>query len=195
MPSRRLTKTIAVSTGVVATLGLLLMMEHSTLIPEGTPAPDFTAKLSNGETVSLSSYKGRKNVVLFFYPKDFTRGCTQQVCSYRDRYADITALDAVIVGVSFDSERSHQDFIREHNLPFPLISDPDKSLGELYGATRFRGLWPMAKRVTYVIDRAGIIRKVAHHEFAIEAHLDDILETLRELQQGRRINTDTSEGR
>jgi peroxiredoxin Q/BCP len=152
------------------------------MLREGLSAPDFQARLTTGEEVRLSDFRGRKNVVLFFYPKDFTPGCTAEACSLRDNYDEIRRYDAVIFGVSPDSEASHEQFIRRHRLPFPLISDRDGAVARAYGASgRLGGLLPGIKRVTFVIDRAGVIRAVIHHEFLIRKHLESILEALQRL--------------
>ena len=104
----------------------------------------------------MASYRGAKNVVLYFYPKDFTAGCTAQACSFRDNYDAISEFDALIFGVSGDSETTHASFKERHELPFPLIADPRRSVHKLYEAT---GLIPwMTPRLTYVIDKAGVIR-------------------------------------
>lgn len=152
------------------------------MLREGLSAPDFQAWLTTGEEVRLSDFRGRKNVVLFFYPKDFTPGCTAEACSFRDNYDEIRRYDAVMFGISPDSEASHKQFIRRHRLPFPLISDREGAVARAYGAGgRLGGLLPGIKRVTFVIDRAGVIRAVIHHEFLIRKHLEGILEALQRL--------------
>ncbi|MEK7250305.1 MAG: peroxiredoxin [Bacteroidota bacterium] len=165
--------------------GILFASESRSLLKEGDTAPNFTSQLCTGETVSLSDYRGKNNVVLFFYPKDFTPGCTKEVCSFRDNYGEVKKYDAVLLGVSYENQSSHQSFIAKHHLPFPLISDLDKSISKAYGtATRFGGLIPGAKRVTYVIDKQGVIRSVLHHEVLIGKHLDGVMEALRKLEGG-----------
>ena len=120
--------------------------------------------------------------MLFFYPKDFTSGCTKEVCSFRDNYQQLLKYDAVLLGVSVDSEDSHLAFIKQHNLPFPLISDTGKSIARDYGtARRFMGLVPGSKRVTYVIDKSGRIRSVIHHEVLIGRHIAGVVEALKNL--------------
>ena len=101
------------------------------MLKEGTQAPDFKATLDSGESFSLSDQRGKQNVVLYFYPKDFTPGCTREACTFRDNYDDIKQYDAMIIGVSTDSVDSHQRFREKHELPFPLIADPDKKLVKL----------------------------------------------------------------
>ena len=119
-------------------------------------------------------------VYLYFYPQDFTAGCTEQACTFRDNYDAIKKYDAVIFGVSADQTDSHRKFAASYHLPFPLISDADRSISKLYHARWLFGLWPYAKRVTYVIDKQGIIRSVIHHELNIGRHLGDVIEALKQ---------------
>ena len=154
------------------------------LLKVGMPAPPFSAKLSTGEVFRLSDHRGKRNVVLFFYPRDFTPGCTREVCLFRDHYSLLTSYNAVLVGVSYDSEPSHQHFAKAHDLPFALISDRDRSLSRLYGVARLGGLIPFVRRVTFVIDTRGTIRRVSHHETAIDRHIEEVRETLRTLAGG-----------
>ncbi len=153
------------------------------MLEAGTVAPQFTATLDNGETFNLGEWRGRKHVVLYFYPKDDTRGCTREACAFRDNYEPITALDAIIVGVSADPADSHQQFREKHSLPFPLIPDTDKQLSKLYGA---RGLFGLTTaRITYVIDKQGIIRGAFRHEVrGIGDHIEDAIRTLQEIAPG-----------
>jgi peroxiredoxin Q/BCP len=157
----------------------VLTEERMGLLNVGDRAPDFTAVTSTGENVSLSEYLGKQTLVLFFYPRDETSGCIAEVCSYRDEYAEIRRLGAAILGVSFDSPQSHGSFIAHYSLPFPLIADTARALSRLYGAMRWEGPWPRVKRVTYVIDRDGIIRGVFHHEVRISQHAAGVLSLLR----------------
>jgi len=146
------------------------------MLKPGTPAPDFTATLDDGSTFRLADCRGRKNVVLYFYPKDFTPGCTAEACSFRDNYGAIAAYDAIIIGVSGDPADRHAAFRETHALPFPLIADPDGKLRELYDA---RGWIPwMPPRVTYVIDKEGVIRAALRHDFRVTAHVPEVLEAL-----------------
>ena len=149
------------------------------ILSVGDRAPRFTAVLSTGEGVSLGDYFGKQTLVLFFYPKDETAGCTREVCSYRDSYGEIQGYGAALLGVSFDGGESHDRIIARHRLPFPLVADTGRGLSRLYGAVRWEGPWPRAKRITYVIDREGIIRGVFHHELRIAKHVADVLSLLR----------------
>jgi peroxiredoxin Q/BCP len=147
----------------------------------GSPAPDFAATLDDGSAFQLSSVQGEKHVVLYFYPKDGSAGCTAQACSFRDSYAAIGAHDAVLIGVSGDSEASHRQFKEHHALDFPLISDGDGRLRDLYDV---KGTLPvMRPRITYVIDKQGVIRSAFRHDLAIGRHLGDTLAALASLQE------------
>ncbi|AVH62783.1 peroxiredoxin [Nostoc sp. 'Peltigera membranacea cyanobiont' 213] len=138
----------------------------------GTDAPAFTAKDTNGNTVSLSDFAG-KTVVLYFYPKDDTPGCTKQACSFRDAQSKYQGKDVVVLGVSADDEVSHQAFTQKYNLNFPLLADSDKSLITAFDVDG----GGYAKRVTYVIDPNG---KITHVDTAVNTttHAGDILAAL-----------------
>lgn len=146
----------------------------------GTRAPAFTATLDDGTDFRLESMRGEKNVVLYFYPRDFSAGCTKQACSFRDSYAAIAAHEAVIVGVSADTRDSHQSFKERHELSFPLIADPDDALSALYDVTTALPL--LRPRVTYVIDKQGMIRAAFRHDIAIGRHLSDTLTALEAIE-------------
>ena len=138
----------------------------------GTNAPAFTVKDTNGNTVSLSDYAG-KTVVLYFYPKDDTPGCTKQACSFRDASTKYEGKDVVILGVSADDEGSHQKFTEKYNLNFPLLADTEKTLIKAYDVDG----GGYAKRVTYVIDGSG---KITHVDSSVNTstHASDVLATL-----------------
>lgn len=163
-------------------IGSILVSEETDMLRVGELAPQFAAVTSGAEAITLAQFRGKQNVVLSFYPKDFTSGCTQQLCTYRDSISRIRELDAVLFGVSTDSDDSHRRFASTYRLPFPLISDESRALCKLYRVERLGGLIPPVKRVTYVIDKKGLIRLVAHHEFEVGTHLERILRTLEELQ-------------
>ena len=139
----------------------------------GTIAPAFTAKDTNGNTVSLSDFSG-KTVILYFYPKDDTPGCTKQACSFRDAYTDYQGKNIVVLGVSKDDEDSHQKFTEKFNLPFPLLADVDGSIIKAYDVEGSSGY---AQRVTYVIDGGG---KIIHVDSSVNtaSHASDILAAL-----------------
>jgi thioredoxin-dependent peroxiredoxin len=150
---------------------------------EGEMAPEFSALLDNGSRFSLADYREKSTVVLVFYPKDFTPGCTKQLCQFRDNYDALVNMNAVMIGISYDSADSHRKFADVHRLPFPLIADSDRAISRRYGTERFLGAILGSKRATFVIDKRGILRKVAHHEFAVGNHVEDVIETLRMLEQ------------
>jgi len=152
-------------------------------IGPGDLAPDFRLPSSNAETARLSDYRGRSEVVLYFYPKDDTPGCTAEACTFRDHYESVRGAGAEVIGVSSDSSDSHQRFARRHHLPFVLVSDADGSVRRQYGVPRTLGL--IAGRTTYVIDRAGIVRHVISSQFQPTRHVAEALEVLRRLQRER----------
>ena len=141
-------------------------------LPAGTEAPNFTAKDTKGNTVSLSDLKG-KTVVLYFYPKDDTPGCTKQACSFRDAQPQYQSKDIVVLGVSTDDQASHQAFTEKYNLNFPLLVDTDKSLINSYDVDG----GGYAKRVTYVIDGNGKITNV-DESVNTTTHAEDVLKSL-----------------
>ena len=134
-----------------------------TTLKEGDKAPDFTAKDQNGEMVSLSDFRG-KNVILYFYPKDDTPGCTAEACSFRDNYQAMLGKGFDVIGVSVDSEKSHKKFEKKYSLPFTLIADSDHKIVETYGLwgekTMFGRKYMGTFRVTFVIGPDGVIKKV-----------------------------------
>ncbi|WP_286843220.1 MULTISPECIES: thioredoxin-dependent thiol peroxidase [Sphingobacterium] len=129
----------------------------------GQKAPDFSAKNQHGETVHLSDFKGKK-VILYFYPKDNTPGCTTEACNFRDNYQSLKKDGFEIIGVSIDGEKSHQKFISKHELPFQLLVDEDKSLVEAYGVWVEKNMYGKkymgTARTTFVIDADGIIQHI-----------------------------------
>jgi thioredoxin-dependent peroxiredoxin len=143
----------------------------------GDTAPDFTLDSQTGAKVTLSSFKGQKAVVLFFYPKDDTPGCTVESCTFRDSYSDFQAAGAEVIGISGDSVDSHQKFASKHNLPYTLVSDANNQVRKAYGVPATLGLLP--GRVTYVIDKAGIVRHVFNSQFNPTQHVAEALRVLK----------------
>jgi peroxiredoxin Q/BCP len=144
-------------------------------LQEGSPAPGFKLNAVDGSAVELSSYKGKKNVVVYFYPKDDTPGCTKEACGFRDDISKILAKDAVVLGISTDNLASHDAFARKFNLNFPLLSDTDGAVSKAYDA--YNEEKKMSRRVTAVIDKDGKIRKY----FAMvnpEGHSQEVLGVL-----------------
>ena len=132
-------------------------------LKEGDKAPDFTAKDQNGVNVSLSDFKG-KTVILYFYPKDDTPGCTAEACDFRDNYQSLLSKGFQVIGVSIDSEKSHKKFETKYSLPFPLIADEDKHIVETYGLWVEKNMYGKkymgTARTTFIIDGDGVISKV-----------------------------------
>jgi peroxiredoxin Q/BCP len=145
----------------------------------GDRAPDFTLPDQNGKPVRLSDLLGTRAVVLYFYPKDETRGCTAEACGFRDSYQVFTDAGAEVVGVSSDSVESHRSFAQHHRLPFILLSDEHSALRKRYGVPTTLGMIP--GRVTYIIDRHGVVRHIFSSQIQAEKHISEALETLRAL--------------
>ena len=147
---------------------------------EGSPAPDFTLTSDTGDTVSLSALKG-KPVVLYFYPKDDTPGCTKQACGIRDAWGEFERSGAVVLGVSPDSEASHVKFKEKYELPFTLLADPDHATAEAYGVWVEKSMYGKTymgvERSTFVIDADGKLAKVMR-KVKPETHADDVLAAL-----------------
>ena len=142
---------------------------------EGIKAPDFTAIDQNGAKIKLSSFKDKKNVVLYFYPKDMTPGCTTQACNFRDQHKKFK--DTVILGVSIDSSERHQKFIAKYDLPFTLIADIDKKVVQKYGVWQEKKLYGKTfmgiVRTTIIIDKTGTIQKI-YPKVKVKNHIEDI---------------------
>jgi peroxiredoxin Q/BCP len=151
------------------------------MLSPGDRAPDFSGTLADGKQLRLRDFRDRRHVILYFFPKDFTPGCTKEACTFRDRRAEVAALDAEVVGVSLDTPEKHQKFADAYSLPYPLVSDRDGVIAGKYGVARFGG-WLPTKRATFVIDKAGVVQQIIQSEFNINKHIDDALETLRRLQ-------------
>jgi peroxiredoxin Q/BCP len=145
----------------------------------GDIAPDFTLPAQNGSTVSLRDFRGQKAVVLYFYPKDDTPGCTAESCAFRDQYEVFKTAGAEVIGVSGDSRESHQKFAAKYNLPFVLLSDKDDQVRKQYGATMAFGLIP--GRVTYVLDKQGVVQYVFDSMLNFQGHVEEALKTIQKL--------------
>jgi peroxiredoxin Q/BCP len=146
----------------------------------GTVAPDFTLPSQAGEMVSLRDFMGNKPVVLFFYPKDDTPGCTKEACAFRDRFEEFSKLDAEVIGISSDSVKSHRSFSEKHDLPFTLLSDERGKVRKLYGASNTFGIFP--GRVTYVIDTEGVVKHNFSSQLGVEQHVEEALGALRSIR-------------
>ena len=146
----------------------------------GDRAPDFTLPAGDGRDVSLSDYAGKKTVVLYFYPKDDTPGCTAEACDFRDNHATFAAAGAEVIGVSADSASAHESFAKKHGLGFPLLSDASGEVRGLYGIKASFGIFP--GRVTFVIDRIGVVRYVFDSLLRFRAHVSNALEIVKKLE-------------
>jgi len=149
-------------------------------IKVGDRAPDFTIKNQRGEPVSLKDYLGKKAVVLYFYPKDNSPGCTKEACKFRDSYEGFKDAGAEVIGVSSQSVESHSIFSTSFNLPFSLLSDEDGRVRSLFGVPSSLGLIP--GRVTYVIDKEGIVRHMFSSQLDPERHVEEALQILKSLK-------------
>ena len=149
----------------------------------GKPAPDFSLPSTNGEPITLKQFKGKKTVVLYFYPKDETAGCTKEACDFRDYSAEFDQHNTVILGVSTDPLDSHLRFKEKHKLPFPLLSDEDAAVSKTYGVYKQRNLYGKKylgiERTTFVIDRTGRIAQI-YPKVKVDGHIQTLLEFVRE---------------
>ena len=145
----------------------------------GSMAPDFAVLSTDNRLVRLDDFRGRW-LVLFFYPKAFTPGCTKQTVRFRDEHDALAALGAAVVGVSVDDLAVQCDFARAHQVEFPLLADTSQEMSKAWGVSR--GFLPFNKRVTFVIDGDGVVRARFHHEMQVLRHVDDVLTFLRAQQ-------------
>ncbi len=148
-------------------------------IQVGDKAPDFSLKSQTGQIVSLHDYLGKKAVVLYFYPKDMSTGCTKEACAFRDSYEDFKDAGAEVIGVSSQSQESHSIFSLTYNLPFLLLVDEGAEVRKLYGVPSSLGVIP--GRVTYVIDKQGIVRHIFSSQVDIQGHVREAIQVLRSL--------------
>jgi len=158
-------------------------MTASLLPVIGKPAPDFTLPSTTGESVSLRQFKGKKTVILYFYPKDETPGCTREACDFRDHTGEFEKHNTVVLGVSTDGLESHQQFLEKHKLPFPLLSDEDAAVSRKYGVYKQRNLYGKKymgiERTTFVIDRTGRIAQI-YPKVKVDGHIEALLEFVGE---------------
>jgi peroxiredoxin Q/BCP len=148
-------------------------------IKVGDPAPDFTLPSQSGEMVSLRDLIGKKIIVLYFYPRDFSAGCTAEACAFRDNYEVFKDAGAEVIGVSSQSVDSHKKFASANTLPFILLSDEDGKVKKLYGASSAFGL--IAGRITYIIDKKGIVRHVFSSQLNPTKHIEEALRIVKEI--------------
>jgi peroxiredoxin Q/BCP len=159
-------------------MGLLDLFSTSSVpgIGVGDVAPDFALPDQAGRTVRLGDYRGKQPVVLYFYPKDDTPGCTKEACSFRDHYEDFRGAGAEVIGVSSDTGESHARFVAKYRLPFVLVSDRDGAVRKRYGVKATLGLLP--GRVTFVIDREGVVRHVFNSQLQATQHVAEAMAAL-----------------
>lgn len=149
-----------------------------TLLRPSDRAPDFSAQDQSGATRTLSEFRG-KNVVLYFYPRDGSPGCTEEACAFRDAWDRLREAGGEVIGVSMDSVESHREFAEEHELEFPLLADPDGRILRAYGVSSAMG---MSARVTFVIDGSGVVRRV-FRDVDPAIHVDEVTEVLESLRR------------
>jgi thioredoxin-dependent peroxiredoxin len=151
-------------------------------ITEGAPAPDFSLPSTSGETISLSDFKDKQAVVLYFYPKDSTPGCTVEACSFRDNLAAVQSYGAVVLGVSPDSVKSHASFTQKQSLNFPLLADSERELAKAYGVwvekKQYGRVFMGIERSTFLIDKDGKIKKI-WRKVTPKTHVADVMEALK----------------
>ncbi len=145
----------------------------------GDRTPNFTLPSATGEKVSLEDFIGKKSIVIYFYPKDDTPGCTAESCAFRDSYETFTDAGAEVIGISGDSPESHQKFAQKYNLPFLLLSDTNNQVRKLFGVPAT--LFVLPGRVTYVIDKEGIVRHIFNSMLDFSAHVDEAIKTIKSL--------------
>lgn len=145
----------------------------------GDAAPDFALPSQTGQKIRLSDFCGKKIVVLFFYPKDNTPGCTAEVCTFRDSFEIFKEAGAELIGISSDDAASHEKFSSQHHLPFLLLSDEGGKIRKTYGVASTLGLLP--GRVTYVIDRKGTVRHIFSSQFNPKKHVEEALKIIKAL--------------
>lgn len=158
---------IKLITASIILLGILFGSDSA--LKEGDPAPDFTLKDQNGKSHRLSDYRGQP-VVVYFYPKDDTPGCTKEACGIRDMYKEYEQAGIQVFGISYDDQESHKEFEKKYNLPFTLLSDTAKSVSELYGTKGFL----MASRKTFLINKKGVVFKI-YDKVDVTSHAEEIL--------------------
>jgi peroxiredoxin Q/BCP len=151
---------------------------------QGKKAPAFALSDAGGKTVALKDLIGANNLVLYFYPRDMTPGCTVEACSFRDNIAPLKALGAKVAGISADSSDSHARFVAKHSLNFPLLADPGNKVCQLYGVYKKKSLYGREfmgiERTTFVIDKSGVVRRV-FAKVKVNGHTDEVIEALKEL--------------
>lgn len=152
------------------------------MLKKGDRTGDFSFRDSEGREYSLAEFRGKRAVVFFFYPMDFSPGCTKEVCYFRDYYRELTDLGAEVFGVSANSAESHVQFREKHSLPYPLVPDTDGGLRRRFGTGRLGGLLG-SKRVTFLVTPDGDVIETVHSELSMMAHVERAMEVLKELKE------------
>jgi peroxiredoxin Q/BCP len=168
---------------ISATIGIVLLLllnkkEEMKIIEIGDKVPNFILKDQNGNSFNIENEIG-KRMVIYFYPKDDTPGCTKEACKFRDDFESFNDLGASVIGISADSVTSHKKFEEKYNLPFTLLADVDNKVRALFGVPKSMIFLP--GRVTYVIDKKGIVRYIFNSQFGAEKHIENALNKLKEL--------------
>ncbi len=149
-------------------------------VKKGDPVPDFSLPDQHGKQINIRDFTGKRNLVLFFYPKDASPGCTKEACSFRNQLEAFNELDAEVMGISGQSVESHQKFARKYGLHYPLLSDEGDQVRKRFGVSS--GLFGMLPgRVTYVIDKSGKVVHIFNSQFRVLQHVEDALEALKEV--------------
>jgi peroxiredoxin Q/BCP len=160
-------------------IAMLMMKTANGQIKEGDKVPDFSLLDKNGVVFNLKDHLGKKNMVIYFYPKDETSGCTAEACAFRDNYEAFLKKDTEVIGISGDSKENHIKFAENHHLPFILLSDIKNEVRKLFGVpNNMMGIVP--GRVTYVIDKTGTVRLVFNSQTQIDQHISQALKVLDE---------------
>ncbi len=151
------------------------------MLATGDKAPDFTLTSDKDEEISLSNFFGKSNVIVYFYPKDNTPGCTNEACSFRDSIETIEAKDTVVIGISPDSIKSHQNFIGKYNLNFTLLSDPEHEVAEKYGVWAEKKMYGRTYfgiiRSTFIINKQGLIQK-SFYKVKVDGHVEEVMKII-----------------
>jgi thioredoxin-dependent peroxiredoxin len=155
--------------------------ERRQAVEEGKTAPDFSLKSDDGKSYSLSQFKGKKEVVLYFYPGDDTPGCTKEACSFRDSFSRLVAKGVQVLGVSPDDLESHTKFRTKYNLNFPLLADPENKVSQMYGVYKMKNMYGKEfmgiERSTFIIDKEGKVKK-EFRKVKVDGHVDEVMMNL-----------------
>jgi thioredoxin-dependent peroxiredoxin len=166
---------------VVSVLFINKRMEPTRKIEVGSRVPDFSLFDQNGNLFQLATHLGKNNLVIYFYPKDDSPGCTKEACTFRDMYEEFTDTGAEVIGISSDSRKSHSEFATKHNLPFSLLSDEDNAVRRRFGVPAFFfGLLP--GRVTYLVDKQGIVQYIFNSQMQTEMHAKESIRILKSMK-------------